>query len=160
MGGRGESGRPEEGRDEGRGVRREGAGKSFAAVPWHLPVASITFPWRTMWRRFSRLLPRTCWTPRQGSHPASMCGTRAAELLAIMTNRISVSLPVPSKAVIMVKHCILLSEMTGRDIVHPNPHCQSRSCRDCRWATFHGWEKGKGAGRRKAGSKGGGSEFG
>ena len=38
-------------------------GESFAAVPWHLRVASVTLVQKTMRRRFLRLLPRTCWTP-------------------------------------------------------------------------------------------------
>ena len=38
-------------------------GGSVAAVPWHLPVASVTLLWRIMRRRFSRLLPHTCGTP-------------------------------------------------------------------------------------------------
>ena len=44
-------------------------GESCAAVPWHLPVASVTLVWITMWRRLSRRLPRTCGTPPARAAP-------------------------------------------------------------------------------------------
>ena len=44
-------------------------GESCAAVPWHLPVASVTLVWITMWRRLCRPLPRTCGTPPARAAP-------------------------------------------------------------------------------------------